>query len=258
MSNLKPEENDNCDTTIETAKLSNESEWKDTGKIKERKRRKYSKINLNYFEDIDTDEKAYFLGLLASDGNISKYSIRISLQEKDGYILEKYSNRIVGENCIKLYKTNHGTTTSNFRVTSRKMVSDISKWGILPNKTFYLDIPIETFSETLFKSFLLGLTDGDGSIYYSTTHKKYTYLTYKLCCVDPLCSKIINRLQSYFSDIKIQNNVIQCNNNKQIKEIRIGKQKSVIDFLSWIYDTKLDIFLQRKKEKYTNFIRNLP
>ena len=51
-------------------------------------------FNYNYFDSIDTEEKAYFLGLLWADGFCDKNTgnIIISLQEEDGYILEKFKD----------------------------------------------------------------------------------------------------------------------------------------------------------------------
>lgn len=49
-------------------------------------------VNDHYFDNIDTPNKAYFLGLLFSDGTMStrdKHIVRISLQESDREILEK-------------------------------------------------------------------------------------------------------------------------------------------------------------------------
>lgn len=53
--------------------------------------RKY-KLNENYFDKIDIEEKAYFLGLLYADGYIftlrsNKY-VRLQLQKIDKHILE--------------------------------------------------------------------------------------------------------------------------------------------------------------------------
>ena len=56
--------------------------------------RTYS-VNDEYFDNIDTQNKAYFLGFLFADGNncMQKSAIRIALQEKDRDILEKNKNR---------------------------------------------------------------------------------------------------------------------------------------------------------------------
>ena len=44
-----------------------------------------------YFDNIDTQNKAYTLGFLFADGynSISKSTVSMALQESDGYILDK-------------------------------------------------------------------------------------------------------------------------------------------------------------------------
>ena len=55
--------------------------------------RRYT-LNEDYFKNVDSHEKAYWLGLLYSDGTISKSNkglICLALQEKDKHILESFS-----------------------------------------------------------------------------------------------------------------------------------------------------------------------
>src|SRR6476469_1999984 len=49
---------------------------------------KYKSLDDCFFDNVDTEEKAYFLGWIASDGSISKNgSINIFVQKKDAGIL---------------------------------------------------------------------------------------------------------------------------------------------------------------------------
>ena len=61
--------------------------------IDSRSRRKYN-FNYNYFENIDTPNKAYYLGWALTDGNVSNTQYRIRLQKEDIDILEKFSKDI--------------------------------------------------------------------------------------------------------------------------------------------------------------------
>ena len=79
---------------------------------------KYSKAKLNnpnmkehFFQDINEEVKAYFLGLLISDGNVFKdgtgrqASISITLDLKDEYMLEKFKEAVLNflkhKNCYE-------------------------------------------------------------------------------------------------------------------------------------------------------------
>ena len=48
------------------------------------------KVNNDYFEKIDTKDKAYFLGLLIADGNNEVVGFRLQLKESDKHILETF------------------------------------------------------------------------------------------------------------------------------------------------------------------------
>lgn len=58
----------------------------------------YKNINDSFFEKIDTEEKAYFLGLFYADGcnyiNGNASRVALSLQEDDKKILEIFNNFI--------------------------------------------------------------------------------------------------------------------------------------------------------------------
>ena len=58
--------------------------------------RKYS-LNEDYFKKIDTETKAYWLGFLYADGQISadsRYSLRLALSKKDYNHIVKLKNEL--------------------------------------------------------------------------------------------------------------------------------------------------------------------
>ncbi|UWF83738.1 MAG: LAGLIDADG DNA endonuclease family protein [Bacteriophage sp.] len=132
--------------------------------------RKNGKVNLfnqNYFENINTPQKAYFLGLLMADGCVLKrkfeksysYSIRLELKIEDKYIIEEFKKEINGENKIGEYK-NKNKHNAYINLNSLKMGEDLIKWGCGINKNTHTTIP--NISQKLKRYFLLGYYDGDG------------------------------------------------------------------------------------------------
>ena len=127
-------------------------------------------LNHYYFHNIDTPEKAYFLGLLFTDGNImpDKHrspSIKLELVETDVEILNKLKQELNCNSKLSYNKRkNHILGTYAVSVRSQQIADDLSKWNIIPNKTYAVSeikIPDE------FKiDFLRGFIDGDGSIWY--------------------------------------------------------------------------------------------
>lgn len=89
-------------------------------------KRKNNCTNHDYFEKIDSHEKAYYLGLLMSDGYIltTNYNkqMGIALQLQDEYVLEPLKNNL-GKNL----KLNRYKNSSKLVVNSEKIYSDLVK-----------------------------------------------------------------------------------------------------------------------------------
>src|SRR5699024_11475414 len=97
----------------------------------------------DYFSVIDTECKAYFLGLLYCDGNVrihnSGYFLSMELKSEDRYILEKLAEELKCGN--KIYDrhriTNKGEGyMSNFSsCNSKQLFDDLAKFNIIPDKS---------------------------------------------------------------------------------------------------------------------------
>lgn len=119
-------------------------------------------IDENYFETIDTEEKAYIIGMLAADGHICSTNNGICLQLNDEDVIEKIS-KILNLN----YKTRKNNKTGNnyflMRKSNWKWKQDLISHGIVEKKSLILAFPT-TIPEHLMRHFIRGYFDGDGSI----------------------------------------------------------------------------------------------
>lgn len=127
-------------------------------------------IKSDYFSNIDCGEKAYWLGLLFTDGSVDNYRskrIRLQLQEADLEILEKYKEDLSIDSKIICDKRKNSTCYS-VEFTDNQIFDDLGKYGIVPNKTYNIKhIPYELIPEEFIPAFILGLFDGDGGLSYS-------------------------------------------------------------------------------------------
>ena len=130
--------------------------------------RKY-KLNENFFNEIDTEEKAYWLGYVLADGCVHQRTLTIYIKGSDKKHLAKFLKDIQSEHPI--YKSNKKyiykgeVKISNgyeINVTSVILIKDLIKLGITPNKTLTVKIP--KVREDLRKHMWRGIFDGDGSI----------------------------------------------------------------------------------------------
>ena len=146
-------------------------------------KKKYSRKNHflkeDFVEKIDSEEKAYLLGLLKTDGFIKKGKNGrqsrwgISLKESDKILLEQIKI-IINSDVLLSKDCREGKESYSLEITNEKMCDDLAKYEILPNKTYLLtDIHLEQIPEVFQKHYLRGLLDGDGSIFIE---KKYNQI----------------------------------------------------------------------------------
>ena len=204
------------------------------------------KLNENFFDTIDNEHKAYWLGFMYADGNISshkpnykkQYEIEISLKSSDIHHLEKF--------CIdldfrkKLYKDD-----IRCRVTFRNkhMWETLNKQGCFPNKSLILQFPtIEQVPEQWQPAFVRGYIDGDGSVMINTlgTAPRLSVLGTKEFLVT------MRKVMGW------KENKIQHPSNAYSVE---WSGKYVEQYLDQLY-ANADIYLDRKYEKYL-YIKNV-
>lgn len=132
-------------------------------------------INDTVFDIIDTEEKAYWLGLLMADGynHQNKSCVALRLQAEDKEILEKY--KIFLNTDAPIYIFNRTTKVNKLNrnycelnICSPKFSESLAKIGCIQGKTYTLEFPI--ISKCLESHFIRGFFDGDGCI--SITKRK--------------------------------------------------------------------------------------
>lgn len=138
-------------------------------------KRKYH-LDENYFSEINSSEKAYLLGLLYADGsNFEKNNtITLYFQEKDKHILEEIRLVLKTNIPLKAIKPKKSTHQTGYvlAVTSSKMSKDLSKHGMINNKTFYLSFP--NIDENLVSHFIRGYFDGDGCVISTKGRERFS------------------------------------------------------------------------------------
>ena len=126
---------------------------------------KYEKLDDNFFKEVNSEEKAYLLGWIASDGSVEPGKISIAINEKDVECLEMLKNII----CRELPITPKKTDLMSFTISSKTISNDVCKLlNILPEKKSHIvDFP-NLENDELKWSFLRGYFDGDGTIHNIT------------------------------------------------------------------------------------------
>ena len=137
--------------------------------------RKFS-FDRSFMSKIDTEEKAYLLGWIASDGSITKGTIAIYIHKKDLAILEIIRDIICKD--IKIVPKKN-TQLIGIRINSKEIVNDVCRHLKLEKpgkKSRTVQFP-ELENETLKSVFFRGLSAGDGSIYLKQNNLRWSIAT---------------------------------------------------------------------------------
>lgn len=201
----------------------------------------------DFFETIDSEEKAYFLGLLLTDGTVTKdkrsknCQFKISLTSKDKDIIEKFKQHIKANTKIHVLKDIYYI----FSITSNKMANDLAKYSIVPKKTFITFFP--AIVKEQIKHFIRGVLDGDGCIYFN--HSNYKTPVISFLGTIELLDGIYNFLTK---TLRLQT-TRHIRLTKNIYELRWYSKKDVGKILDYIY-SDASIYIDRKFKKYLLFL----
>lgn len=134
-----------------------------------------SSLNHEVFKSIDTEEKAYWLGFFAADGNIFQTRISCNLQFLDKNHLEKMKKFFGSDKELVDYeiaKNNKVFKYSCLTLYSTKIAEDLIKHGVPPKKSLILKPPLFLKEEKLKIAWIRGYFDGDGGINISNNPRR--------------------------------------------------------------------------------------
>lgn len=214
------------------------------GRSREESAYKKYECNEDFFEIIDTPEKAYWFGFIAADGNIYNNKLQIGLAKKDKNHLEKFCKRI-GFNG-QIYK-DHKKLINDFGckliVARKKIVSDLKRHGMEENKTHKIDETIfDKIPEEFFWNAFHGYFDGDGCF----TGKKY--LEMNLLGNESFLKFILDRLREEGLDYEGGPYRDKRTKHTWAFSLRVTEKRKNL-FKKLFYEGGSKDFLERKKEK---------
>lgn len=209
-----------------------------------------SKIDRNYFDKIDTEQKAYFAGLMLADGNIqesnNKYECRINLKKEDGYILDEFKKELKAIYPIREIIAPSGSAQKVFSFYGKSLVEGLKKIGVVEHKSGNTNLT-QNIPEEFMRDFLRGFFDGDGSIFNTTSKDSWgiSIAVDKQMAVD---------LQIYFKEVLNVDTQISKGNGK-IYALRTAKYNNVKKIMDYLYKDANTYFI-RKHERYESMLKS--
>lgn len=128
------------------------------------------KLNSHYFDNIDTEHKAYWYGFLFADGHVNDKVVMLTLQIGDKDMIEAYAKDLETDIPISYVKDN----AVGLNIACKTMCNSLLEKGFNHRKSYDADIrEIASYvPDELVHHFIRGMFDGDGCV----AVYKYDYL----------------------------------------------------------------------------------
>lgn len=203
-------------------------------------KRKYN-LDTHYFDEINTSNKAYFLGLLLADGNVATpkptwESSVLTLNLKDRCLIEAFKKDMRSGHPIKTYKKDIWT----FVIHSKRLGQSFAQHGLVPRKTLKIEFPT-TVPERWYSHLIRGYFDGDGCVYTTVTREGWSRCRVEFAGTYAMMSSIRNiigtQAQALGNKIALRSNTYR---------LKYGKLTSVIKIRDYMY-YEAKVFLPRKR-----------
>lgn len=219
-------------------------------------------INYNYFDEIDTENKAYWLGFLFADGSVTTpfrvnkdgsikngiYRIELQLKEDDKNHLDKFRKELNIEKPLNISKTNYERSNRcRLYFNSKHMWEILNSYGCTPRKSQTLEFPnINIFKDKkLIKHFIRGYVDGDGCLSWCDTQHKRAHLGILGTM------KFLKELQHWLP-LEFENVILKRNDESVASLYYSGKTAFYI--ANYLYKD-CSVYLERKRERYLEYCR---
>ena len=221
--------------------------------------RKYN-VNEKYFDIIDSQNKAYILGLLYADGYNcpQKGGIRLSLQYDDKEILERIRNELKSEKPLAFRKCSDHQASNGFYskdmyildIYSAHICKTLESYGMTRNKSLTLKYP-DCIPEKFHSHFIRGYFDGDGSLHNYTNKRGYVQPTVTITSTQQFCETTLSILRD---NVGIGGGIYEAScHNGITKVLTICGINQCIATLDWIY-SDANISLERKYNRYQDLV----
>ena len=225
--------------------------------------------NDDFFEEIDSEIKAYLLGFYLGDGSLSmpnsnriRYSFRISVSEKDKYIIDLFREYISPNSKISYTKPKEiiignkkYLQNGQFKIdiNSKRLCLSIDKLGYGTNKT-YTEKYLPNIDKVLMSHFLRGYFDADGVCVtgeYERNDRNTTLKRVKTTfCITSKDNIILEDIRNFLLfklkiDIKIY-----YDSNRKVYNLKSSHKSYLISLYHYFYDFA-NFYLQRKKDSFS-------
>jgi hypothetical protein len=221
------------------------NELKKRGLLRPKKDNSY---DTRFFQTINTEAKAYWLGFIYADGCVKSggrnvLEITLSINDKDHLTKFKRDVKFKGEVKIKRGKKYDACRVSLY---GKDIIDDLIHQGAVPRKSLVLQFP-KHLDKHLIRHFIRGYFDGDGSIYeYTKLHK----ISMSMLGTEEFLSEV---QEVFMQELGVSK--VKVYNHQRIYEYKKSRNEA-IKIMDYLY-SDCTVYLERKFSKYAHLTQNL-
>ena len=190
-----------------------------------------------------TDDFDYFLGLLATDGCVTKNNIVLDFAEQNKELLN-YWNEFLGNKCninVSIHKV-YKTPQYRIAFSNPEIKEFLSTYGIVERKTYDLHLKYINWNV------LRGIIDGDGCILKTNEGRTISI------GITSGCKNFLEQIQQFYSDNGIKSYLRESNRNiNPTYDLYVHKSEDVLKIYENLYKNA-HFFLKRKEEKFGSLL----
>lgn len=213
-------------------------------------------VNDNYFDKIDTEHKAYWLGFMLADGFLSnaghaKKSFGIAIKASDRYLLEQFKKDLNSTYNIHEYEEVHEwgngprkSTVAKLLIKSKNIFQKLEKMGFTTDKSHNAILPINWVPKKLWNHLIRGYFDGDGSLAKAGDKRWHTY-DLKFTGSKEVITSIRSILNK--DNVKLRKRFPDRDNNNCM--LNLCGDLQVYNICKWMYKDAT-IYLKRKYDRF--------
>jgi len=215
--------------------------------------RRMYKVNDNYFDVIDTTEKAYILGLLAADGCVTSrnrllFKLEVSDIEVVKYVSSKLSDRPLQDD-KRIASSGKFCHSVRLEIVSKRLTSSLSKLGIGLHKTSNEIFP--DIKDEFKPAFILGFFDGDGSVSRRNIPlKRKKSIQVYICCTN---RKFLEDIQVFLGFGSLYT---ERRKTLDMYTLRFNSFEDKRKLFNLLYSSH-DFYMERKYNLYSSYINTV-
>lgn len=217
-------------------------------------------LDISYFNEINTPEKAYWLGFIWADGNISKSSerssgmnrLRLSQKWTEKQHLEKFKQAINTDYDIKPVYHANNKTVAQLDINCRPLCQALCSLGY-STKDKRTDLP--QINSNLIPHFIRGYFDGDGCLsLYTQKIKKWTVNKQEFSITgNKIFISNIKKILTVNAHVTPGVELKFYKKSPDSASVRYGKISDIIKLHEYLYNNA-DVYLETKHQKFIEFL----